>query len=144
MTTVETLLKSKGTDIWSIAPQATVYKALQKMKVKEAGALVVIEATKMVGIFTERDYARKLVLQGKFSRETAVSELMTRDVLTVTPMNTVQDCMVMMTAKRVRHLPVLDGEQLMGIVTIGDVVKQVISEQASAIKQLEQYIAGGY
>lgn len=144
MTTVETLLKSKGTDIWSIAPQATVYEALQKMKVKEAGALVVIEATKMVGIFTERDYARKLVLQGKFSRETAVSELMTRDVLTVTPMNTVQDCMVMMTAKRVRHLPVLDGEQLMGIVTIGDVVKQVISEQASAIKQLEQYIAGGY
>ncbi len=144
MTTVETLLKSKGTDIWSIAPQATVYEALQKMKEKDAGALLVVEATKMVGIFTERDYARKLVLQGKFSRETAVSELMTQDLLTVTPMNTVQDCMVMMTAERVRHLPVLDGEQLMGIVTIGDVVKQVISEQASAIKQLEQYIAGGY
>ncbi|MFT4824221.1 MAG: CBS domain-containing protein [Halioglobus sp.] len=144
MTTVETLLKSKGTNIWSIAPQATVYEALQKMKTKDTGALLVVEATKMVGIFTERDYARKLVLQGKFSRETAVSELMTRDVLTVTPMNTVQDCMVMMTAKRVRHLPVLDGEQLMGIVSIGDVVKQVISEQASAIKQLEQYIGGGY
>jgi len=144
MANVETLLKIKGNHTWSISPQATVYEALQKMADKEAGALLVIEDEKLVGIFTERDYARKLILKGRFSRDTAVSELMTQDVLYVEPHNSIEDCMVLMTNKRVRHLPVMDNEQLVGIVTIGDVVKQIISNQESTIAQLENYIAGGY
>lgn len=144
MANVEKLLKIKGNHTWSIRPQATVFEALQKMADKEAGALLVIEDEKLVGIFTERDYARKLVLKGRFSRDTAVSELMTQDVLYVEPHNSIEDCMVLMTNKRVRHLPVMDNERLVGIVTIGDVVKQVISEQESKIAQLEKYIAGGY
>jgi CBS domain-containing protein len=144
MTTVEALLKAKGSDIWSISPQATVYQALETMSEKETGALLVLDDDKLVGIVTERDYARKLVLKGKSSRDTQVSELMTRDVLYMEPHNTVQDCMVLMTAKRVRHLPVIDEGQLVGIVTIGDVVKQVMSEQEFAIKELEKYIAGSY
>ena len=144
MTSVEKLLKIKGNETWSIAPQATVYEALQKMSDKDAGAMLVIDDGNLVGIFTERDYARKLILKGRFSRDTAVSELMTQEVLYVEPQNSIEDCMVLMTAKRVRHLPVLDKGQLVGVVTIGDVVKQVISEQLSAIEQLEKYIAGGY
>lgn len=144
MANVEKLLKIKGNHTWSIRPQATVFEALQKMADKEAGALLVIEDEKLVGIFTERDYARKLVLKGRFSRDTAVSELMTQDVLYVEPHNSIEDCMVLMTNKRVRHLPVMDNERLVGIVTIGDVVKQVISDQESKIAQLEKYIAGSY
>ncbi|NCF17266.1 MAG: CBS domain-containing protein [Haliea sp.] len=144
MANVEKLLKIKGNHTWSIRPQATVFEALQKMADKEAGALLVIEDEKLVGIFTERDYARKLVLKGRFSRDTAVSELMTQDVLYVEPHNSIEDCMVLMTNKRVRHLPVIDNEKLVGIVTIGDVVKQVISDQESKIAQLEKYIAGSY
>ena len=144
MANVEKLLRIKGNHTWSIRPQATVFEALQKMADKEAGALLVIEDEKLVGIFTERDYARKLVLKGRFSRDTAVSELMTQDVLYVEPHNSIEDCMVLMTNKRVRHLPVMDNEKLVGIVTIGDVVKQVISDQESKIAQLEKYIAGGY
>jgi CBS domain-containing protein len=144
MTTVEKLLNNKGSEVWSIAPEASVYEALQKMFEKDAGALLVLDQGTLVGIFTERDYARKLILQGKFSKDTAVSELMTYEVLYVEPHNTVQDCMVLMTARRVRHLPVIDDGELVGIVTIGDVVKQVMSEQTSTIAQLEKYIAGGY
>ena len=144
MTTVEKLLNNKGREVWSIAPEASVYEALQKMFEKDAGALLVLDQGALVGIFTERDYARKLILQGKFSKDTAVSELMTYEVLYVEPQNTVQDCMVLMTARRVRHLPVIDDGELVGIVTIGDVVKQVMSEQTSTIAQLEKYIAGGY
>jgi CBS domain-containing protein len=144
MTTVQVLLRAKGSDIWSISPQASVYQALETMSERETGALLVLDNDKLVGIFTERDYARKLVLQGKSSKETQVGEIMTRDVLYMEPHNTVQDCMMLMTAKRVRHLPVLDDGQLVGIVTIGDVVKQVMSEQEFAIKELEKYIAGSY
>ena len=144
MTTVEKLLNNKGSEVWSIAPEASVYEALQKMFEKDAGALLVLDKGALVGIFTERDYARKLILQGKFSKDTAVSELMTYEVLYVEPHNTVQDCMVLMTNRRVRHLPVLSDGALVGIVTIGDVVKQLMSEQTSTIAQLEKYIAGGY
>jgi len=144
MSTVGAVLKSKGSDIWSIAPQATVYQALEEMLKRETGSLLVLDDGKLVGIFTERDYARKLILQGKFSKDTKVSELMTQDILYVEPGNTIEDCMVLMTGKRVRHLPVLSDGQLVGIITIGDVVKKVISEQAFAIEQLEKYIAGGY
>ena len=144
MTSVEKLLKIKGNETWSIAPQATVYEALQKMSDKDAGAMLVIDDGNLVGIFTERDYARKLILKGRFSRDTAVSELMTQEVLYVEPQNSIEDCMVLMTNKRVRHLPVLDDEQLIGIVTIGDVVKQIISDQESTIRHLEKYITGDY
>lgn len=144
MTNVAKLLEFKGHETWSVTPQATVYEALQKMSEKETGAVLVIEEGKLVGIFTERDYARKLILKGRFSRDTAVSELMTRDVLYVDPKNSIKDCMFLMTNNRVRHLPVIDEGQLVGIVTVGDVVRQVISEQESTIEQLEKYITGGY
>lgn len=144
MTSVEKLLNNKNREIWSIGPNATVYDALQKMAEKDTGALLVTEEGVLVGIFTERDYARKLILKGRFSKDTAVSELMTNDVLYVEPNNSIEDCMVMMTAKRVRHLPVMDNGKLAGIVTIGDIVKQVISEQESTIHELEKYITGSY
>ncbi len=144
MTSVDKLLKIKGNETWSIAPGATVYEALQEMSDKDVGSILVVDEGTLVGIFTERDYARKLILRGKLSRDTAVSEMMTRDVLYVEPQNSVSECMVLMTNKRVRHLPVLDDGKLIGIVTIGDAVKQIISEQESTIAQLEKYIAGSY
>jgi CBS domain-containing protein len=144
MTSVEQLLKFKGSETWSVEPQATVYEALQIMSEKDTGALLVLDKGNLVGIFTERDYARKLILKGKFSKDTAVRELMTHNVLYVEPQNSIIDCMRLMTKNRVRHLPVIDNEQLVGIVTIGDVVRQIISEQESTIEQLEKYITGGY
>jgi CBS domain-containing protein len=144
MATVEKLLQVKGNKTWTITPQATVYAAVQLMSDKNVGALMVMEARKPVGIFTERDYARKLILKGKSSKTTTVRELMTVEVLYVEPRNSIEDCMQLMTNKRVRHLPVLAEGELIGIVTIGDVVKQIISDQESTIAQLEKYIQGGY
>jgi CBS domain-containing protein len=144
MRSVEKLLQIKGNQAWSIDPQATVYEALQLMSDKEVGAILVLEEGKVVGIFTERDYARKLILKGKFSKDTAVRELMTQEVLYVDPHNTIDDCMVLMTNNRVRHLPVLDKGQLVGIVSLGDMVKHIISDQESTIAQLEKYITGSY
>jgi CBS domain-containing protein len=144
MATVEKLLQVKGNKTWTITPQATVYAAVQLMSDKNVGALMVMKARKPVGIFTERDYARKLILKGKSSKTTTVSELMTVEVLYVEPRNSIEDCMQLMTNKRVRHLPVLAEGELIGIVTIGDVVKQIISDQESTIMQLEKYIQGGY
>jgi CBS domain-containing protein len=144
MATVEKLLQVKGNKTWTITPQATVYAAVQLMSDKNVGALMVVEARKPVGIFTERDYARKLILKGKSSKTTTVRELMTVEVLYVEPRNSIEDCMQLMTNKRVRHLPVLAEGELIGIVTIGDVVKQLISDQESTIAQLEKYIQGGY
>jgi CBS domain-containing protein len=144
MKSVEKLLLLKGSQTWNIGPDATVYAALQLMSDKEVGAILVVEKNEVVGIFTERDYARKLILMGKFSKDTAVSELMTQEVLYVEPHNTVEDCMILMTNKRVRHLPVLDNGKLAGIVSLGDMVKHIISEQESRIAQLEKYITGSY
>jgi len=144
MKSVEKLLRAKGNQTWNIAPQATVYEALQLMSEKEVGAILVLEEGKVVGIFTERDYARKLILKGKFSKDTEVRELMTQEVLYVEPHDTIEHCMVLMTNKRVRHLPVLDNGQLAGIVSLGDMVKHIISEQESTIAQLEKYITGSY
>ncbi len=141
-TYVEQLLKTKGNEIWSIHPQATVYEALQIMSEKDVGALLVVDKGNLVGIFSERDYARKLILEGRFSKDTTVAELMTREVLYIESQSTIEDCMALMTAKRVRHLPVLENERLIGIVTIGDVVKQIISDQEFTIQQLERYIKG--
>ena len=144
MRSVEKLLQIKGNQTWSLEPQATVYEALQLMSDKEVGAILVLEEGKVVGIFTERDYARKLILKGKFSKDTAVRELMTQEVLYVDLHNTIDDCMVLMTNNRVRHLPVLDNGQLVGIVSLGDMVKHIISDQESTIAQLEKYITGSY
>jgi len=144
MKSVEKVLRTKGSETWHIAPQATVYEALQLMSEKEIGSILVLEEGEVVGIFTERDYARKLILKGKFSKDTAVRELMTQDVLYVEPQNTIEDCMVLMTKNRVRHLPVMDNGKLAGIVSLGDMVKHIISEQESTIAQLEKYITGSY
>ncbi|MBC8176990.1 MAG: CBS domain-containing protein [Desulfobacteraceae bacterium] len=144
MTNIGQLLKTKGNEIWSIAPQATIYEALQVMSEKDVGALLVVHKGDVVGIFSERDYARKLILKGKFSKDTSVEELMTRKVLYVGPESTIEDCMALMTAKSVRHLPILKDERLIGIVTLGDVVKQIISDQEFTIHQLENYISGSY
>ena len=143
MKTVGQILKTKGNDIWSVASQATVYEALQIMSEKDVGALLVIDNEGLVGIFSERDYARKLILKGRFSKDTTVGELMTHEVLYMDSHSTIEECMTLMTAKRVRHLPVFENEQLIGIVSIGDVVKEVISDQGSTIQELEKYIRGG-
>lgn len=143
MRTVEQLLQVKGSDIWSIAPQATTYNALQIMAEKNVGALLVIEKEKLMGIFSERDYARKVILKDKSSKNTSVGELMTREVFYIDANSTLEESMVLMTAKRIRHLPVLKNNQLIGIVTLGDVVKQIISDQQFAIRELEKYITGG-
>ena len=143
MRTVEQLLQVKGSDIWSIAPQATTYNALQIMAEKNVGALLVIEKEKLLGIFSERDYARKVILKEKSSKNTSVGELMTREVFYINANSTLEESMALMTAKRIRHLPVLKNNQLIGIVTLGDVVRQIISDQQFAIRELEKYITGG-
>jgi len=142
--TVRQILQSKGSNIWSVAPQATVFEALVLMEEKDVGAVLVMEGDKLVGILSERDYARKVVLKGRSSKDTMVSELMTPHVFYVHPDQTIDECMALMTNKHIRHLPVLDGEKLVGIITIGDAVKAVIADQEVMISSLENYIRGGY
>jgi CBS domain-containing protein len=142
--TVRQILQSKGNKIWSVGPHATVFEALILMAEKDVGALVVVEGGKLVGIFSERDYARKVVLKGRSSKDTEVAELMTPDVFYVHPDQTIDECMALMTNKRIRHLPVLDNDQLVGVITIGDAVKAVIADQEVMITSLENYIRGGY
>ena len=144
MHNIDTLLKDKGKDIWSIGPQETAFKALEIMAKRNVGALLVIDKGKLVGIFSERDYARKVILKGKSSKDTTVGELMTPDVFYASPENTLRETMALMTAKHIRHMPVLKDDRLIGMVTLGDVVKQIISEQKFTIKELEKYISGGY
>jgi CBS domain-containing protein len=136
------LLQTKGQDIWSITPDALVIDALKLMAEKRVGALLVLEAGQVVGIISERDYARKVSLLGKSSKTTPVREIMTEKVVYVRPEQTIEDCMALMTDKRIRHLPVLADDQLIGVISIGDVVKAVISEQEFIIAQLENYIIG--
>lgn len=142
MTRVADLLQAKGHDVWSIMADASVYDAIQLMADRGVGALPVVAMQKLVGIVSERDYARKVILKGKSSRDTRVHEIMTSTVYFVRPEESIEQCMVLMTEKRVRHLPVLDGDQLAGIVSIGDLVKAVISEQQVRIEQLKSYITG--
>jgi len=144
MHNIDTLLKDKGKDIWSIEPRETAFKALETMAQRNVGALLVIDKGKLVGIFSERDYARKVILKGKSSKETTVGELMTPDVFYASPENTLQETMALMTTKHIRHMPVLKDGRLIGMVTLGDVVKQIISEQKFTIKELAKYISGGY
>jgi CBS domain-containing protein len=143
MKTVRDILRVKGYDVWSIGPDATVFDALQLMAEKSIGAVVVLDSGKLVGILSERDYARKVILKGKASREIPVREIMTKDVVCVRPDMLIEACMKLMTDKRIRHLPVLEGDRLIGVISIGDVVKAVISEQELLIEQLGSYIWGG-
>ena len=140
MNFVSQILKDKKGKIWSVAPRETVYQALQIMSDQNLGALLVIDKRGVVGIFSERDYARKVILKGKSSKTTPVSELMTKKVLYVDPGTSVEDCVALMTEKNIRHLPVIEKKQLVGIVTVGDVLKQLIEDQKFEIQELERYI----
>ena len=140
--TIGEILSYKGTNVWSISPEATVFDAIQMMADKNVGALLVTDGSKLVGIISERDYTRKVALKGKSSKETAVSEILSGDLVKVSPANTVEDCMRLMTDHRIRHLPVLDGEKIVGVVSIGDLVNWIISAQTSTIHQLQTYISG--
>jgi IMP dehydrogenase len=142
MVTVRQLLKSKPPDLWSVSPETSVYEALELMAEKDIGAVLVLRDGRLAGIFTERDYARNVILRGRFSKTTSVGELMTDVMCYVRPEQTIEDCMALMTDKRVRHLPVLEDERLIAIISIGDVVKKTISEQEFTIRQLENYITG--
>jgi CBS domain-containing protein len=140
MKSVRQLLQAKGAVIFSIAPDASVFSALKLMAEKDVGALLVVSGGKLAGIMSERDYARKVILLGKSSHDMMVREIMTEKVVTIQSEQTVEDCMGLMTARRVRHLPVVDGDKLLGLLSIGDLVKEVIAEQEQTIRQLESYI----
>lgn len=140
MKSLQQLFDAKGSQIHTIRPDAKVFEALQLMAQKDIGALPVMDGERLVGIISERDYARKVILQGRSSQDIPVRDIMTTDVVTVDPTRTVEDCMSVMTQRRVRHLPVCEGSKLVGLVSIGDLVKEVIAEQEQTIKQLESYI----
>ena len=142
MKTVTMILHAKGRDVWQVTPDSSVFDALRLMAEKNIGALAVLEQERLVGIFSERDYARKVILKGRSSKNTPVKEIMTTKVIHVGPDKTIEECMELMTHRRVRHLPVLDGNQLVGVISIGDVVKSIISEQETLIQDLEHYITG--
>ncbi len=138
---IKDLLKIKNKNIWTIEPGATVYDAISEMANKQIGALVVSEDKKVIGIITERDYARKVILKDKSSKDTLVREIMTERVIYVKPDQKIEDCMALMTKKHIRHLPVLDGDRLVGMISIGDVVKTLISKKEFLIDQLTRYIS---
>ena len=142
MATVRDMLRTKGFEVWSVTPDTTVYDALKLMAEKNIGAVLVMEADKVMGILSERDYARKIILVGRASVDTPAREIMTERVMCVGPEETAEQCMALMTEKHVRHLPVLENDQLVGIISIGDVVKATIAQQEFIIGQLEEYIKG--
>ena len=142
MASVKNILEAKGNATFTITPGTSVYHALELMVEKNVSALLVMENDELAGIFTERDYARKVVLKGKSSKETPIGEIMTKELITVSPDSTIDECMQLMTGKYIRHLPVVDNDKLAGIISIGDVVRCIIQEQKSIIGHMEQYIAG--
>jgi CBS domain-containing protein len=142
--TIASVLNNKGARIWSIDPEATIYDAIALMAEKAIGALVVVSESRLVGIISERDYARKVILQGRSSKDTHVREIMTSSVITVSPEQTVDECMRIITDNRVRHLPVMRGDDVMGVISIGDLVRATIADQAATIDHLHSYIAGKY
>jgi CBS domain-containing protein len=142
--TVAEILKKKGSEVWSVSPDMTVYQAIEMMAAKHVGALLVLDSDKLTGIVSERDYARKVILLGRSSKDTYVRQIMTVPVITVRPQQTVDECMRTMTERRIRHLPVLEGERLAGIVSIGDVVNWIMSAQDHTIQQLQNYVSGKY
>jgi CBS domain-containing protein len=141
MKKVKDILETKGRDVWFIEPTALVYDAMKLMADKGIGALLVMEGPRLVGIISERDYARKIILQGRSSRSTNVEEIMTSRVVYTEPDRNIEECMALMTEKRVRHLPVVEGGQVCGVISIGDLVKAIIAEQKFIIEQLERYIS---
>lgn len=142
MKTVNNILANKPTQLFSVNPSVTVFEALEVMMNKNISALVIMDVDTLKGIFTERDYARKIVLKGKSSKDTLVSEIMTADLITVSPTDTIEYCMNIMTERHIRHLPVVENNTVIGMVSIGDVVKSIIEVQRSTIEQLESYING--
>ena len=140
--TINDILHHKGANSWSISPDATVFDAIQMMADKNVGALLVTEADRLVGIISERDYTRKVMLKGKASKLTAVREILSEHVIHVSPAHTVEECLRLMNDHRIRHLPVLDGNRIVGVVSIGDLVNWIISAQSTTIDQLQAYIAG--
>ena len=142
--TIEKILCQKSGPIWSISPDATVYDAIALMAEKNVGALLVMENEQLVGIVSERDYSRKVMLRGKTSRNSIVREIMTTELTTAHPRETVEECLRFMTEKRIRHLPVVVDGSLRGVISIGDLVKEVISSQNATLDQLRDYISGGY
>ncbi len=142
MISIRQLLERKGSEVWSTSADSSVYEALQLLAEKDVGALLVLQDGELVGIVSERDYARKVVLHGMTSMKTPVKEIMTEEVITVGPESTVEEAMALMTDKHIRHLPVLEGESIVGVVSIGDLVKAIIADQEFTIGQLENYISG--
>jgi|SRR6476646_1583244 len=138
------ILNEKPREIFSVSPNQTVFEAIQLLDQKNIGALLVMDGSKLVGMFTERDYTRKITLHGKRSRETKISEVMTSDLKLTSPQDSIDSCLRLMTDKRIRHLPVMDDSKVIGIISIGDLVKHVIASQSAAIAHLENYISGGY
>jgi len=139
---VDSVLKKKRRDIWSTTPETSVYQCVEMMAEKEVGALLVMQGDELIGVVSERDYARKVILQGRSSKETTVSEIMSAPALCVSAGHTVGDCMQIMTKNRIRHLPVRDGSRVTGVVSIGDLVNWIITEQEETIRHLEAYICG--
>jgi len=142
MRRVKRILENKGHDIWSIEPSASVYDAIHLLAEKQIGALLVMKKEQLVGIFSERDYARQIILKDRSSEDTKVEEIMTKKVLQVQPNDEIGDCMALMTEKRIRHLPVVEDKKVVGMISIGDLVRAVIAEQQSTISNLEKYISG--
>jgi CBS domain-containing protein len=139
---INEILEHKGSAVWTVSPDATVFEAIQLMSEKNIGALLVTERDRLIGIMSERDYTRKVALKGKTSKELKVREIISGNVVSATPAHTIEECMRLMTENRVRHLPVLDGDRLAGVVSIGDLVNWIISAQSTTIRQLETYISG--
>ena len=142
MKNIRDVLESKGRQCWTVRPDTSVFDALKLMAEKNVGALLVLDSDELVGILSERDYARKVILVGKSSKETATREIMTEDVVVATPDQSIEECMALMTQNRIRHLPVMEDGGLAGVISIGDVVKAIISEQEFMIEQLEHYVSG--
>jgi CBS domain-containing protein len=144
MELIKNLIKEKGNEIWSIEPSASVFDAVKLMSDKGIGALMVMQGNKLEGVISERDYARKVILKNRLSRETSVEEIMTTRVVYAHPEQNVEECMVLMTEKHIRHLPIMVEEKLLAVVSIGDLVKSIIAQQQLTIKQLEQYVSGDW
>jgi CBS domain-containing protein len=142
MYSVKDILDEKGYDCWTEVPETTVYDALKKMAGKDIGALIIVKNNRVIGVFSERDYARKIILKGKTSKDTTVGELLSDKVYYVKPASTIEECMQLMTNQRIRHLPVLENDTLIGMVSIGDIVNKIIQDHKNQIQQLEDYITG--